>query len=139
MFVDRARNHFEDPWRATDETARGASTMLGDEVRFKLLKLPEATPKLSLRDVASELGISLGKVNYCVNSLIEKGWIKVTNFKNSKNKIAYMYLLTPRGLEEKAGITARFLQRKLREHAMLTAAIEEIRDEAERESRRSPA
>jgi EPS-associated MarR family transcriptional regulator len=113
--------------------------MLTDEVRFKLLKLFEANSRLSQRDVARELGISLGKVNYCVNSLVQKGWIKVSNFKNSKNKSAYMYLLTPRGLEEKAGITARFLQRKLREHAALTAEIEQIRDEAERESRRSMA
>jgi EPS-associated MarR family transcriptional regulator len=113
--------------------------MFTDEVRFKLLKLFEANPKLSQRDVASELGISLGKVNYCVNSLVEKGWIKVANFKNNKNKSAYMYLLTPRGIEEKAGITARFLQRKLREHAALTAEIEQIRDEAERENRRNMA
>jgi EPS-associated MarR family transcriptional regulator len=111
--------------------------MLTEEVRFKLLKLFELNPRLSQRDVAGELGISLGKVNYCVNSLIEKGWIKATNFKNSKNKIAYMYLLTPRGIEEKTGLTARFLQRKLREHAALTAEIEQIRNEAERESRRS--
>jgi EPS-associated MarR family transcriptional regulator len=114
-----------------------AYTMLTDEVRFKLLKLFEADPKLSQRDVARGLGVSLGKVNYCVNSLVKKGWIKVSNFKNSRNKRAYMYLLTPRGIEEKAGITARFLQRKLQEHAALTAEIEQIRDEAERESRRS--
>jgi EPS-associated MarR family transcriptional regulator len=111
--------------------------LLTDEVRFKLLKLFEANPKFSQREVAGELVISLGKVNYCVNSLIRRGWIKATNFKNSKNKIAYMYLLTPRGIEQKAGLTARFLQRKLREHAALTAEIEQIRTEAERESRRS--
>jgi EPS-associated MarR family transcriptional regulator len=113
--------------------------MLTDEMRFKLLKLLEANPKLSQRDVAGELGISLGKVNYCVNSLIQKGWIKVSNFKNSKNKSAYMYLLTRRGIEEKSGITARFLQRKLEEHAALTAEIKQIRDEAERENQRSTA
>jgi EPS-associated MarR family transcriptional regulator len=111
--------------------------LLTDEVRFKLLKLFEANPKFSQREVAGELGISLGKVNYCVNSLIRRGWIKVTNFKNSKNKIAYMYLLTPRGIEEKAGLTARFLQRKLQEHAALTAEIEQIRVEAERERQRA--
>jgi EPS-associated MarR family transcriptional regulator len=116
---------------------RVAYTMLTDEVRFKLLKLLEANPKLSQREVAGELGISLGKVNYCVNSLIKTGWIKVTNFKNSKNKIAYMYLLTPRGIEEKARITSRFLHRKLEEHAALAAEIEQIRHEAEREARRS--
>ena len=111
--------------------------MLTDEVRFKLLKLFEGDPRLSQRDIARELGISLGKVNYCVNSLVEKGWIKVSNFKNSKNKSAYMYLLTRRGIEQKAAVTARFLQRKLEEHAALTAEIEQIRDEAERESQRS--
>jgi len=118
-------------------TAHGVHTLLTDEVRFKLLKLFQANPTLSQREVAGELGISLGKVNYCVNSLVAKGWIKVANFKNSKNKSAYMYLLTPRGIEEKAGITARFLQRKLQEHAALTEEIEQIRDEAERESLRS--
>jgi EPS-associated MarR family transcriptional regulator len=113
--------------------------VLTDEVRFRLLKLFETNPGLSQREVADQLGISLGKVNYCVNSLIAKGLIKVANFKNSKNKSAYLYLLTARGIEQKAGITARFLQRKLREHKALTAEIEQIRDEAERESRRSQA
>lgn len=117
----------------------GIHTLLTDEVRFKLLRLFEANPALSQRDVADELGISLGKVNYCVNSLIAKGWIKATNFKNSKNKSAYLYLLTARGIEEKAGVTARFLQRKLLEHAALTAEIEQIRDEAARDHRRSLA
>jgi EPS-associated MarR family transcriptional regulator len=91
---------------------------------------------MSQRDVADELGISLGKVNYCVRSLIAKGWIKVANFKNSKNKSAYLYLLTARGIEEKAGVASRFLQRKLLEHAVLTAEIEQIRSEAARENRR---
>lgn len=103
--------------------------MLSDEVRYKLLKLLEANPKLSQRDVARELGISLGKVNYCVKSLVERGWLKATNFKNSKNKVAYMYYLTPRGIEEKAGVTARFLQRKMREYEELRAEIERIREE----------
>src|SRR5580704_7229624 len=110
--------------------------MLTDEVRYKLLTLLGSNPRLSQREVAQELGISLGKVNYCLQSLMKKGWIKASNFKNSRNKIAYMYLLTPRGIEEKAGITARFLQRKLREHAALTAEIEQIRNEAEREAQR---
>ena len=65
--------------------------MLSDEFRFKLLKLIEANPKMSQREVARELGISLGKINYCLRTLVEKGWIKATNFKNSNNKVAYMY------------------------------------------------
>jgi EPS-associated MarR family transcriptional regulator len=106
--------------------------MLTDEVRYNLLKLLEANPKLSQRDVARELGVSLGKVNYCLKLLAEKGLIKAINFKNSKNKVAYMYLMTPRGIEEKAGVTMRFLQRKLREYEELGADIERIRQEVSR-------
>jgi EPS-associated MarR family transcriptional regulator len=104
--------------------------MLTDEIRYKLLKLLESNPSVSQRDVARELGISLGKVNYCLKWLVKKGLIKAINFKNSRNKIAYMYLLTPRGIEEKAGVTVRFLQRKMREYDALRAEIERIRQEA---------
>ena len=107
--------------------------MLSEEVRYKLLKLLEPNPHLSQREVARKLGISLGKVNYCLNALVDKGWIKAANFKNSSNKTAYMYLLTPRGLEEKARVTARFLQIKMREYEALRAEIEQIRDEAARQ------
>ena len=85
---------------------------------------------MSQRDVARELGISLGTVNYCLKSLMERGWIKASNFKNSRNKVAYMYLLTPRGIEAKAGVTVRFLQRKMREYEALRDEIERIREEA---------
>jgi EPS-associated MarR family transcriptional regulator len=107
--------------------------MLTDEVRYKLLGLLESNPQLSQRDVARALGVSLGKVNYCLKLLIEKGLIKATNFKNSKNKVAYMYLMTPRGIEEKAGVTLRFLQRKVREYEELGADIERIREEVSRQ------
>jgi EPS-associated MarR family transcriptional regulator len=110
--------------------------MLTDEVRYKLLKLLEPNPALSQREVARALGISLGKVNYCLRALVEKGWIKAANFKNSRNKSAYMYLLTPRGIEEKTRVTAEFLRCKLQEHQALTAEIDQIRDEVERGSRR---
>ena len=110
--------------------------MLTEEVRYRLLKLLEPNPQLSQRDVAQELGISLGKVNYCLRALADRGWIKAANFKNSKNKTAYMYLLTPRGFEEKARVTARFLQSKMREYEALKTEIEQIRSEAERHARR---
>jgi EPS-associated MarR family transcriptional regulator len=109
--------------------------MLTDEVRYKLFKLLESSPELSQRAVARELGISLGKVNYCLRALIGKGWIKAANFRNSQNKSAYMYLVTPRGIEEKARVTTRFLQFKMREYEALKADIEEIRDRA-RQTRR---
>jgi EPS-associated MarR family transcriptional regulator len=110
--------------------------MLDEEVRYKLLRLLEPNPHLSQRQVAKELGMSVGKVNYCLNALMERGWIKVANFKKSNNKTAYMYLLTPRGFEEKARVTARFLQSKMREYEALKVEIEQIRDEAARQARR---
>src|SRR6516225_1430402 len=120
-------------------TARSAGpglAMLSEEVRYKLLKLLEPNPHLSQREVAKELGISLGKVNYCLRALSDKGWIKAANFKNSRNKSAYMYLLTPRGIEEKTRVTARFLQRKVREYEALRTEIEQLRNEAARKARR---
>ena len=110
--------------------------MLTDEIRYKLLKLLELNPQLSQREVALELGISLGKVNYCLKALVDKGWIKAANFKNSRNKLAYMYLLTPRGLEAKARVTGHFLQIKMHEFAALREEIEQIRLEAQRQARR---
>jgi EPS-associated MarR family transcriptional regulator len=104
--------------------------VLNDEVRYKLLRLLNARPELTQRELARELGLSLGKVNYCVRALIDKGLIKTANLKNSKNKITYMYLLTPRGVEEKARVTMRFLQRKMREYELLKLEIEHMRVEA---------
>jgi EPS-associated MarR family transcriptional regulator len=109
--------------------------MLTDEVRYKLLRLLDDNPRLSQREVARELGVSIGKVNYCLKSLAQKGWIKAINFKNSKNKVAYMYLLTPRGIDEKAGVTVRFLQMKIREYDALREEIARIRKEADSQSK----
>src|SRR6201991_1490997 len=100
--------------------------MLSEEVRYRLLKLLEANPGLSQRDVARELGISLGKVNYCLRALVKKGWVKVSRFTNSQHKSAYMYLLTPRGVEEKAIMTVQFLQEKVREYEALRAEINQM-------------
>lgn len=105
--------------------------MLSDEMRYKLLKLLDANPRLSQRDVARELDISLGKVNYCLNALVRKGWIKASRFTNSRNKAAYMYLLTPRGMDAKIRLTFEFLRIKLREYETLRDEIEQIRREAE--------
>ena len=106
-------------------------------MRYKVMRLFAANPKLSQRDAARELGISVGKVNYCVQALIRKGWIKATRFKNSSNKAAYMYFLTPRGIEEKTGLTIRFLQIRMREYESLRAEIEQIRRETEQQERAS--
>jgi EPS-associated MarR family transcriptional regulator len=100
------------------------------ETHYKLMRMIEANPQISQRDVARELGISLGKVNYSLRALMQSGWVKATNFKNSKNKAAYMYLLTPRGIEEKASLSMRFLIIKMQEYERLRAEIEEMRREA---------
>ena len=104
--------------------------MLTDEYRYKILKLVEHNPAISQRELAMQLGISLGKVNFCLKALIERGLLKATNFRNNKNKLAYMYLLTPSGIEEKASITMRFLKHKLQEYETLQVEIEELRREA---------
>jgi EPS-associated MarR family transcriptional regulator len=100
------------------------------DVHYKLMRLLEANPEMSQRDMARELGISLGKANYCLRALIRKGWIKANNFTNSHNKAAYMYLLTPRGIEHKASLTVRFLQAKLHEYEALRTEIEQMQLEA---------
>jgi EPS-associated MarR family transcriptional regulator len=110
--------------------------MLTDEVRYKLLMLLESNPTVSQRDAARELGVSLGKLNYCLKALVGKGWVKVTNFKNSKNKIAYMYLLTPQGIRAKGRVTVRFLQRKMEAYESLRAEIERLRGETDRQPKR---
>jgi MarR family. len=105
--------------------------MFDDNTSYGLLKTLENNPGLSQRDLAKRLGISLGKVNFCLNALIEKGCLKVNNFRNSENKLAYAYLLTPQGVDEKARFTVRFLKYKMQEYEQLRAEIKELKREAE--------
>ena len=85
---------------------------------------------MNQREISMALGLSLGKVNYCLRALIDKGLVKATNFRNNPNKRAYAYYLTPQGIEEKARVTIRFLRRKLQEHRELEAEIEQLRIDA---------
>lgn len=103
--------------------------MLSDESRYKILRLLEKDPQLSQRALAGQLGVSVGKVNFCLRLLIEKGLVKARNFRNSDNKLAYMYFLTPKGMKDKARVTARFFERKLTEYEALTREIESLRAE----------
>lgn len=110
--------------------------MLTDEYRYRILKLLEADPHASQRRIADELGISLGRVNYCLQALVQRGLVKVNNFRNSDNKRGYLYLLTPRGLEEKAVVTARFLRLKLDEYETLKRELDELQREAGKTAQR---
>ena len=98
---------------------------------YGLLKTLEGNPGLSQRDLAKKLGVSLGKINFCLNALVAKGSLKINNFRNSDNKLAYAYLLTPSGVEQKARMTVQFLKYKVQEYERLRAEIEELQREAE--------
>jgi len=104
---------------------------LNDSTRYHILRILEGNPEISQREIARELGLSLGKTNYCVRAVVEKGWVKVKNFQNSKNKAAYLYQLTPSGIAAKGKITRRFLDRKLKEYQKLEHEIAELREEVE--------
>ena len=103
--------------------------MLDDQTRYRLLKLLELTPEVSQRRLAEELGVSVGKVNFCLRALLDKGLLKVRNFRDSQNKLAYAYYLTPKGAKEKVRATSGFLQRKMAEYQELEREIEELRRE----------
>jgi len=101
-----------------------------DEIRMGVLKIL-STPErgITQREMAQRLNISLGKTNYCLAELVKKGYVRVRRFKNSHNKAAYAYLLTPRGIEEKVQLTVKFLKLKLSEYEILEKEIEELRTE----------
>jgi len=102
---------------------------MDEETHLRLLRLIQKRPEISQRELAIELGISLGKVNYCLKALMEKGWVKAHNFRNSRRKWAYVYLLTPSGIEEKMRLATRFLKRKLAEYEALEEEIARLRIE----------
>lgn len=100
-----------------------------DDLRFQVLRFLEQKPDMTQRELAAALGISVGRVNYCVQALIERGLVKAANFRNSRNKRAYLYKLTPQGLSEKAALAVRFLRRKEQERQALLQEIEALRAE----------
>jgi len=102
---------------------------VSEDIRFRVMHALEADPKLSQRELSSSLGISLGVVNYCLKGLVEKGQVKVSNFRASGNKLRYAYVLTPRGALAKATLTKNFLKRRMAEHEALVAEIEALQDE----------
>ena len=108
------------------------------EIHYRLLKVLSQDPQLGQRDMAKRMGISLGKVNYCISELAAKGFIKITRFRSAKNKIPYTYVLTPKGLEEKGKLTLRFLKRKLSEYEEIKKQIRELHCEVEEDGHDNP-
>jgi EPS-associated MarR family transcriptional regulator len=102
---------------------------LNEDTHYRVLKHIEKNPRITQRELANELGVSVGKANYCLKALIDKGWVKANNFKNSNNKMAYVYKLTPNGIDEKARITISFLKRKMQEYQELKDEIETLKNE----------
>ena len=106
--------------------------MLSDPKRLEILKLLDAQPQMSQRDLAQVMGVSLGKANYCLKALMEKGLVKFGNFRKNPDKRQYAYLLTPAGLEEKTRITLAFLRRKVAEYEALEKEIEQLQGDLKR-------
>ena len=105
--------------------------MNNKDIHLDLLRKLESNPEYTQRELSQEMGVSLGKVNYCMKKLIEKGWVKLKNFSNNPNKVSYSYLLTPNGIEEKAKLAIIFLKIKMKEYKMLKKEISKLQKEIE--------
>jgi len=102
-----------------------------EDTYFRVMRILQENPDLTQRELAEKLGVSVGGLNYCLNALMDKGWIKMQNFQNSKNKFKYVYLLTPQGIAEKVSLTSRFLDRKMQEYETLKAEIESLHQDVQ--------
>lgn len=118
----------------TDKVARQR-----EDVKFRVLRLIEQRPDASQREIADELGVSLGAINYCLRALIGKGHVKLANFKASKNKLGYVYVLTPEGIAHRAQLAAGFIKRKMAEFEAIQAELEELRGEFADDASRTAA
>lgn len=105
------------------------STPQQEYISLRVMRILQTKPDINQRELAQQLGISLGGLNYCLKALVGKGWVKVNNFAYSKNKFGYIYVLTPSGVVEKTVLTGRFLQRKMSEYEDLKAEIEYLKTE----------
>lgn len=103
-----------------------------EDTHFRVLRFLDENPSISQRVIANELDISLGGVNYCIKALISRGFIKIRNFNNNKDKLAYTYYLTPKGIIEKSKLTSQFLKRKMQEYEALKLEIESLKNEIRR-------
>ena len=110
-----------------------------EDTHFRIMRILQENPDLTQRELAEKLGVSVGGLNYCLKALMEKGWLKMQNFQNSKNKFKYVYLLTPQGIAEKVALTSRFLDRKMQEYETLKAEIESLHQDVKSASKQGAA
>lgn len=110
-------------------TMTSSKSGIQEETHFRIMRILQGNPDLTQRELAKALGMSVGGLNYCLNALIEKGFVKMGNFQKSKNKFKYVYLLTPQGIAEKVALTSRFLKRKMEEYDALKVEIEALKAE----------
>lgn len=115
--------------RSNNEQTNGKSDIFSSEKTFHLIKEIESNPQTTQRDLAKKLTVSLGKVNFLINALVEKGIIKIQNFKNAKNKFAYTYLMTPYGASTKLRLAKEFFEWKTEEYERLKKEIEDYKKE----------
>jgi EPS-associated MarR family transcriptional regulator len=102
------------------------------DIHLELLRKLEVNPEYTQRELSQEMGVSLGKINYCMKKLIERGWKKLSNFSHNSNKVGYIYLLTPKGIEQKASLTISFLKIKMQEYEILKNEISKLKQDAEK-------
>ncbi len=102
-----------------------------EDTYFRVMRILQENPDLTQRELAEKLGVSIGGLNYCLKALMDKGWVKMQNFQNSKNKFKYVYLLTPQGIAERLALTSRFLDRKMQEYEALKAEIESLHQDVQ--------
>jgi EPS-associated MarR family transcriptional regulator len=104
-------------------------SQLQEDTYFRVLRMLQDNPDITQREIAEKLSVSTSGLNYCLKALIDKGWVKVQNFSQSKNKFGYIYVLTPQGIAEKALLASRFLKRKMSEYEQLQSEIEAVKVE----------
>ena len=105
-----------------------------EDTYFRVMRILQDSPDVTQRELAEKLGVSVSGLNYCLKALIDKGWVKIQNFRKNKNKLGYAYLLTPAGIMQKASLASSFLNRKIQEYAVLEQEIKQMKQEVNVES-----
>ena len=113
---------------------KSRQAQIQEDTYFRVMRILQENPDLTQRELAEKLGVSLGGLHYCLKALMCKGWVKMQNFQNSKNKFNYVYLLTPQGISEKVALTNRFLEVKMREYEALSVEIKMLQKESEEQT-----